>query len=104
MVVVRCKLRCQPGSTEHVLALLAATIAPSRALHGVISFDVGRDIHIPQAAIVIAVFTDIAASKRHQSLAEVRQLRRILPRLVEAPSELQVFDVLAWRSFQPRPQ
>jgi quinol monooxygenase YgiN len=86
------------------LALLASTIAPSRALHGVIRFDVGRDIHVPEAAIVVAVFTDFAASKCHQSLAEVRQLRRILPRLVEAPPELQVFDVLAWRSFQSRPQ
>src|SRR5207253_109781 len=59
VIVVRFKARCQPGKTEHVLAVLANTIAPSRALEGVVSFDVGRDIDTPDAAIVVAVFADL---------------------------------------------
>jgi quinol monooxygenase YgiN len=98
VVVVRCKVRCRPGKTEHVLALLDTAIVPSRALHGVISFDVGRDIHMPQAAIILAVFDDYAARERQESLAEVRRFARLVPGLVDTPPDLQVFDVLACRS------
>jgi quinol monooxygenase YgiN len=94
MVVVRLKAHCQAGKTEHVLAVLAGLIAPSRAVPGVVSFDIGRDIDNPDAAIIVAVFADVAALRHHGSLAEVRQSRHLLPRLITSRPELQVFEVV----------
>lgn len=47
MLVVRFKVTCQPGKTEHALAVFEPVIGPSRALDGVISFDIARDIADP---------------------------------------------------------
>jgi len=44
MVVVRFMVRSQPGKVEDVLAALRDVVSPSRALDGVMSFDIGRDL------------------------------------------------------------
>jgi hypothetical protein len=44
MLIVRFKARCLPDKTEEVLEAMTAIIAPSRAMPGVINFDIGRDI------------------------------------------------------------
>lgn len=51
MIVVRFKVQCQPEKTEQVNAALQEVIAPSRALDGVISFDIGRDLADPNSFI-----------------------------------------------------
>ena len=68
MIVVRFKVRCQPGKTEHAMALMQDVIAPSRALDGVISFDIGRDIADPDAIIAVEVFADRDALDRQEAL------------------------------------
>jgi quinol monooxygenase YgiN len=71
MIVVRFKLRSQADKSEQVMAALKDVIAPSRALRGVISFDIGRDLGDSNAFIATEVFVDRAALERHESLPEV---------------------------------
>ena len=44
MIVLRFKVQCQPDKIEQVIAAYEDVIAPSRALDGVINFDIGRDV------------------------------------------------------------
>ena len=48
MIVVRFKVQCQPEKTEQVMAAFEGVIAPSRAVDGVISFDIARDLADPR--------------------------------------------------------
>jgi quinol monooxygenase YgiN len=93
MLIVRFKIDCQPGKTEHALALLHDVVAPSRALPGVVSFDVGRDIVEPNSIIATDVFADRGALERQESLPEVSAALTVLPQLIAAPPEATVFHV-----------
>jgi hypothetical protein len=42
MIVARFKVRCRPDRTHEVAGAIAAVEAPSRALPGVVHFDVAR--------------------------------------------------------------
>ena len=61
MIVVRFVMTCQPGKSEQVLAALQAVVPPSRALDGVISFDIGRDVavKVQYPGVAEAVETDM---------------------------------------------
>ena len=98
MLVVRFKVTCQPGKTEHALGLFEPVIAPSRAVPGVISFDVARDIADPNSIIAVEVFEDKAAQQRQESLAEVAKVLEALPQLVAAPPEATIFHVASTES------
>ena len=93
MIVVRFKVQCQPGKTEHALAVFQDVIGPSRALDGVISFDIGRDIANPDSIIAIEVFEDRAALDRQESLPEVAQVMSVLPQIVAGPPEATIFHI-----------
>jgi quinol monooxygenase YgiN len=56
MIVLRFKVQCQPHKTEQVMAALTEVIAPSRAVTGVISFDIARDLANPNSFIATEVF------------------------------------------------
>ena len=47
MIIVRFKVKASPESAEDVRAALEAVIEPSRALDGVIRFDIARDLPFP---------------------------------------------------------
>src|ERR1700738_4139841 len=93
MIVVRFKVKCQPGKTEHALAVFEDVIAPSRALEGVVSFDIGRDIANPDSIIAVEVFEDRAALDRQESLPEVAKVMALLPQIIAAAPEATVFEV-----------
>ena len=93
MIVIRFKVQCQPGKTEHALAVLDKVVAPSRALDGVISFDIGRDIVDPNSIIATEVFEDRAALDRQESLPEVADVMRVLPQIIAAAPEATMFHV-----------
>src|ERR1700730_11399370 len=93
MIAVHFKVQCQPGKTEHALAVFEEVIAPSRALKGVISFDIGRDIASPESIIAFEVFEDRAALERQESLPEVAKVMAVLPQIVAAPPEATIFHV-----------
>ena len=93
MIVLRFKVQCRPEKTQEALAAFQAVIAPSRAVKGVISFDVARDLADPNAIVAVEVFEDEAARARQESLPEVANVMAVLPTALAGPPEATVFHV-----------
>lgn len=71
MIVVRFKVQCQPDRTDEVAEAMTAVVAPSRALTGVVHFDVARDVTDANALVAVEVFEDRAAMEAQESQPEV---------------------------------
>lgn len=71
MIIGRFKVRCRPERAEEMAARIALVEAPSRALPGVVHFDVARSLTDPDEFVVIEVFEDRAALDRQDAQAEV---------------------------------
>ena len=93
MIVVRFKAKCKPEKTEQAAAAFEAVVAPSRAVEGVVSFGIGRDIADPNSFIATEVFADRAALSRQESLPVVQEAIRLLPQLLAAEPEATIFHV-----------
>ena len=93
MIVIHFKVRCQPEKTDQVRAAFGDVIAPSRAVSGVLSFDIASDLADPDTFIATEVFEDQAARDRQESLPEVGKVMAILPESLAAPPEATVFHV-----------
>ncbi len=93
MIIVRFKVRCQPGKAEHALGVMCDVIEPSRALDGVVSFDIGRDIADPDSIVAVEIFTDRDALDRQEALPQVARVMAVLPELVAAPPEATIYEV-----------
>ena len=93
MIVVRFKVQCQPEKTEQAKAAFEEIVAASRAVDGVVSFDMGRDIADPDAFIAIEVFEDRAALERQESLPVVEKTVGLLEELLAAEPEATIFHV-----------
>ena len=93
MIVVRFKVQCQPEKTESVMAALKDVIAPSRALGGVISFDIARDLEDPNSFIATEVFEDRAALDRQESQPEVARALAVFEESLAAEPEATIFHV-----------
>ena len=93
MIVVRFKVECTPEKAEQVREAMEAVIAPSRALDGVVSFDVGRDLTNPNSFIATEVFEDRDALDRQESQAEVERVLALLGDSLVAEPEATIFHV-----------
>ena len=93
MIVVRFKARTRPEKTDQVLAAFERVVAPSRAVDGVVSFDVARDVADPNAFVATEVFEDRAALERQEALPEVADVLGLLQDALAAPPEATVFHV-----------
>ena len=93
MIVVRFKVQCQPEKTEQVMAAFEEVIAPSRALDGVISFDIARDLADPDSFVAIEVFEDRGALELQESLPEVGKTLAVLEESLAAEPEATIFHV-----------
>ena len=93
MIVVRFKVHCQPDKAEDVRAVLENVVAPSRAVDGVISFDIGRDVSDTNAFIATEVFDDGAALDRQESLAEVASAMSVLETSLVGPPEATIYNI-----------
>jgi quinol monooxygenase YgiN len=93
MIVVRFKVRCQPEKAEQALAAFREVIGPSRAVEGVVSFDIARDLSDPDSVVACEVFEDLAALERQESLPVVQRTIALLGELVAAPPEATIFHV-----------
>ena len=93
MLVIRFKVRCQGEKTDRVRAAFRDVIAPSRAVAGVVSFDIANDLADPDSFIATEVFEDQAARDRQESLPEVGKVMAILPESLAAPPEATMFHV-----------
>jgi quinol monooxygenase YgiN len=93
VILLRIKVRCEPDRVQQALAVFTAVIEPSRALEGVIRFDVGRDLADPDSIVALEVFADDEARERQEALPQVATLWRLLPELAAEPPELTLFEV-----------
>ncbi|HUP99589.1 MAG TPA: antibiotic biosynthesis monooxygenase [Aeromicrobium sp.] len=93
MLIVRFKMHCQTDKVDGALSVLRAVIGPSRALPGVLSFDIGRDLSDPDCLIATEVFEDAAAMDTQESLPEVGTVLALLPEVLAAPPEATRYHV-----------
>jgi quinol monooxygenase YgiN len=93
VIVLRFKVQCQPDKADQLMAAFQDVVGPSRAVDGVISFDIGRDVTDPNSFIATEVFEDGAARERQELLPEVTRVMELLPESVAAPPEATVFEI-----------
>lgn len=93
MIIVRFKVRCRPEKTAQAMAAFQEIVAASRALDGVVSFDMGRDIVDPDSFIAFEVFADRAALDRQESLPVVERTVGLLGELLAAEPDATLFHV-----------
>ena len=71
MIIGRFHVQCHPVRAEEMAATIAAVEAPSRAMPGVVHFDVARSLTDPSSFVVLEVFEDRKALDRQNEQAEV---------------------------------
>jgi quinol monooxygenase YgiN len=82
-----------PEKAEQVRAAFEQVIAPSRAVDGVVSFDIARDLADPDSFIATEVFEDRSALERQESLPEVAKTLTVLEESLAAEPEATIFHV-----------
>ena len=100
MIVLRFKVQCQPDKIEEVMAAYEDVIPASRALEGVISFDIGRDVADSNSFIGTEVFVDQGALERQESLPETATVYGVLEKSLVGAPEATIFDVASSRPFE----
>jgi quinol monooxygenase YgiN len=93
MLIVRFAFRCQPGRGDEAVAALFPVVAASRALPGVISIDIARDITDPDAFIATELYDDRAALDRQEALPETIQALATLKDGIIAHSDALIHHV-----------
>jgi quinol monooxygenase YgiN len=93
VIVLRFKVKLRPEKTEDAVALFAAVVEPSRAVEGVINFDIARDVDDPNVIVATEVFEDDDARDRQEALPEVAAVMAFLPDALAAPPEATLFNV-----------
>lgn len=93
MIVVRFRVQCRPERAEELCGAFRAVVAPSRAVEGVLHFDIASDVTDPNTFVATEVFVDRAALERQESLPEVHRVIALLPDVVAAEPEATVYDV-----------
>ncbi len=78
MIIGRFEIQCRPDRVDDVAAAIAAVEAPSRALPGVVHFDVARSVTQPATFLAFEVFTDRDAFDRQNARPEVAHLLALL--------------------------
>ncbi len=94
MLVVRFKVRCQPGRADEVAAAMAVVVQAARDVPGVVHFDIGRDLTDGDALIATEVFEDRDAMAREEALPEVARVIELLQSgALTGPPEYTIYEV-----------
>ncbi len=93
MIVLRFRVQVQAARIYEALDAFRAVVGPSRALDGVLSFDVARDLLDPNVVVATEVFEDADARARQEALPEVGRVMSLLPEVLAAPPEATQFEV-----------
>ncbi|MBI3744220.1 MAG: antibiotic biosynthesis monooxygenase [Chloroflexi bacterium] len=93
MVIVRFKVTCKPEKIEQAVAAFREAIIPSRAVKGVVNFDIARDLLDPNSIIATEVFADRAALERQESLSAIQKIIGQLPDFLASQPEATIFNV-----------
>ena len=92
VIVIRFKVTCQPDRVGELQAAFAAVLEPSRALAGVLAFDVAQAVEDPSVFIATEVFADATARETQESLPEVANVMAILKGgALAGPPEVSVY-------------
>jgi quinol monooxygenase YgiN len=78
VIVVRFKIKCDPGKTDDVVAAMKDVVVAARGLPGVLHFDVARDLTDDDALIATEVFEDRAAMEREEAIPEVAKVVELM--------------------------
>jgi quinol monooxygenase YgiN len=92
-MVIRFRVRCRPDKAEELSEAFEEVLGPSRAVHGVVSFDIARSLDDPNVFIATEVFEDPAARERQEALPEVGKVMAMLPGALASPPEATIFHV-----------
>lgn len=93
MIVVRFKVKCQAGKSDAVMEAFKKVISPSRAVPGVLKFDIGRDVADCDSFVATEVFEDRAALEAQEALPEIAQIMTILEDSLASEPEATIFTV-----------
>lgn len=93
MIIVRFRVRCQTEKTEPLRKAFEAVVAPSRAVEGVLAFDIAQDITDSNVFIATEIFKDRAALQRQEALPEVKNVMALLPSVLVANPEATIYTV-----------
>lgn len=93
MLVVRFKVTALPAESGRLAKQFEKVVGASRALKGVISFDIGRDITDRNSFIATEVFDDRAALDRQEALPEVKDTVAMLGEVLAGAPEAMVYDI-----------
>jgi quinol monooxygenase YgiN len=93
MIVVRFKVKCRPEKTKKAMAAFQEVVRASRAVDGVVSFDIGHDVVDRDAFVAVEVFEDRAALDRQEGLEVTQKTIALLGDLVAAEPEATIFHV-----------
>lgn len=78
---------------------MAAVVAPSRSLSGVLHFDVARDLTNDHALIATEVFENRAAMERQEAQAEVAEVIDLIGAgALSGPPEWTIYEVASAES------
>lgn len=93
MIVVRFRMRARPEKAAELQRALQAAVLPSRAVAGVLGFDIAQDLTDATAFIATEVFEDRGALGRQEELPEVKRVLEILPQCLAADPEATIYEV-----------
>jgi quinol monooxygenase YgiN len=93
VLVVRFAVQCRPEKAEEVQGVLEDVARASRALDGVVHFDVGRDLTDPNCFVATEVFEDRASLQRQEALPEVAAALEVLEDSLATAPVATIFHV-----------
>jgi len=93
MIVVRFSVKCKEEKAEELRSAFQAVVAPSRAVQGVLNFNIAQDLTDPNSFVATEVFADRAALARQESLPEVQNVIALLPDVLAAEPEATIYNV-----------
>jgi quinol monooxygenase YgiN len=92
MVIVRFQIRCKAEKAAAVRAALKEVVGPSRALAGVMHFDVGEDLTEAGTFIATEVFENRDALAKQEELPQVAAVLALLGDSLAADPEATIFE------------
>jgi quinol monooxygenase YgiN len=89
-----------PAKTDEAIGVLQEVVTASRALKGVVSFDIGRDLADPDSLIATEVFVDREALDRQESLPQVARAMQLFEGALAAPPDATIFHVASSEPYE----
>jgi quinol monooxygenase YgiN len=94
VIVVRFKVKGRPARADEVADAMRAVVGPSRALPGIVHFDVARDLVDTDCVIATEVFESREAMDNQEMQPEVANVVSLIEAgALAAPPEWTIYEV-----------